>query len=116
MESQNDNQYSALADTLEVVGGRWTLLVIRELLVGPRRFKDLLDGLPGISTNLLSQRLKSLEEQGIVCRRFLPPPVASNVYELTAVGRALKPAVLELNTWGSHFLPKTLPKPRKDEI
>jgi DNA-binding HxlR family transcriptional regulator len=116
MESQNDNQYSALADTLEVVGGRWTLLMIRELLVGPRRFKDLLDGLPGISTTLLSQRLRNLEEQGVVCRRFLPPPMASNVYELTAAGRALKPVVLELNTWGSHYLPNTLPNILKDEI
>ena len=78
------NQYCALAHALDIVGERWTLLIVRELLVGPRRFKDLLDGLPGISTNLLSNRLKGLEESGVLRRRItLPPPAASTVYELT---------------------------------
>jgi DNA-binding HxlR family transcriptional regulator len=105
MQTRNDNQFFALAYTLEVVGGRWTLLIILELLAGPRRFTDLLEGLPGISTNLLSQRLKSLEQQGIVCRRVLPPPMGSNVYELTEAGKALQQALHELGDWGSHFLP-----------
>jgi DNA-binding HxlR family transcriptional regulator len=105
METQNESQFHALVNALEIVGGRWTLLIILELLAGPRRFKDLLEGLPGISTNLLSQRLKSLEQQGIVCRRVLPPPMGSNVYELTTAGKALQQALHELGDWGSHFLP-----------
>jgi DNA-binding HxlR family transcriptional regulator len=93
---------------LDLVGERWTLLIIRELLTGPRRFKDLMDGLPGISTNLLSERLKSLEQQGILRRRVLPPPAGSTVYELTPLGQALENAVLELGRWGSQFLPPSL--------
>src|SRR5262249_31649301 len=102
------NQFCALAYALDIVGERWTLLIIRELLTGPRRFKDLMDGLPDISTNLLSERLKSLEQQGILCRRVLPPPAGSAVYQLTPVGQALEQAVLELGKWGSQFLRPTL--------
>ncbi len=108
MASRSYNQFCALAYALDFVGDRWTLLVIRELLVGPRRFKDLLDGLPGISTNLLSERLKSLEQQGILSRRVLPPPAGSTVYELTSSGRALEKSMLELGKWGSQFLPTSL--------
>jgi len=105
MNNRSYNQFCALASALDVVGDRWTLLIIRELLTGPRRFKDLLDGLPEISTNLLTERLKSLEQQGILCRRVLPPPAGSSVYELSPVGRAMKGAVLELGKWGSQFMP-----------
>lgn len=105
MKSRSYNQYCGLAYALDIVGERWTLLIVRELIAGPRRFKDLLDGLPGISTNLLAERLKRLEQHGLLRRRVLPPPAGSTVYELTAVGRALEPMLLELGKWGSQFIP-----------
>ncbi len=108
MTTRSYNQFCALACALDVVGERWTLLIIRELLAGPRRFKDLLNGLPDVSTNLLSERLKCLEQQGILCRRVLPPPAGSAVYELSVYGRALEQAVLELGKWGSRLLPASL--------
>jgi DNA-binding HxlR family transcriptional regulator/putative sterol carrier protein len=107
MKSRGYNQLCGLAYAFDVIGERWTGLVLRELFAGPRRFKDLMDGLPGISTNLLAERLKMLEERGIIQRRVLPPPAASTVYELTAVGRALEPTMIELGRWGSQFLPPT---------
>src|ERR671929_273611 len=108
MKTKSYNQYCGLAYALDRVGERWTLLIIRELAAGPRRFSDLLSGLPGISTNLLSERLKELEQQGLLRRRKLPPPAASSVYELTAVGQALEPALLELGRWGSQFIPPSM--------
>lgn len=108
MKNHSYNQFCALAFALDVIGERWTLLIIRELLAGPRRFKDLVGGLPDISTNLLSERLKSLEQQGIVRRRVLPPPAGSTVYELTEIGQALETAVLELGKWGSRLLPSSM--------
>jgi len=108
MKNRSYHQFCALASALDVIGERWTLLIIRELLAGPRRFKDLVDGLPDISTNLLSERLKCLEQQGLLCRRVLPPPAGSTVYELTPSGQALEKAVLELGKWGSQFLPPSL--------
>src|SRR5829696_1413470 len=88
-----------IAHALDLVGERWALLVVRELLLGPKRFTDLRGGLPSASTNVLSQRLRELEEAGIVRRRKLPPPAGSSVYELTDWGRDLKPIVLSLGTW-----------------
>src|SRR5438128_1579529 len=82
--SRTYDQYCPVARTLEIVGERWTLLIARELLLGPRRFTDLMDGLPGISANVLAGRLKELESTGLVAKRTLPPPAASAVYELTA--------------------------------
>lgn len=108
MKSRSYNQYCGLAYALDVVGERWTLLIVRELIAGPRRFKDLMDGLPGISTNLLAERLKSLEQQGILSRRVLPPPAGSTVYELTALGRGLERTLLELGKWGSQFVPHSM--------
>jgi DNA-binding HxlR family transcriptional regulator len=105
MTIRSYNQYCGLAYALDIVGERWTLLIIRELIAGPRRFKDLLDGLPGISTNLLAERLKSLADQGILLQRTLPPPAGSTVYELTPLGRSLEPMLLELGKWGSQFVP-----------
>jgi DNA-binding HxlR family transcriptional regulator len=105
MTYRSYNQYCGLAYALDVVGERWTLLIIRELIAGPRRFTDLLEGLPGISTNLLTERLKSLEQHGVTRRRVLPPPAGSTVYELTPLGRALEPMLLELGRWGSQFVP-----------
>jgi DNA-binding HxlR family transcriptional regulator/putative sterol carrier protein len=105
MSDRSYNQYCGLAYALDIVGERWTLLIIRELMAGPRRFKDIMDGLPGISTNLLSERLKRLEQEGLLCRRVLPPPAGSTVYELTPVGLALEKTLLELGRWGSQFVP-----------
>src|SRR5919201_4149161 len=106
--SRSYDQFCPLAYALDVIGERWTLLIVRELLAGPQRFKDLMDGLPGISTNLLSDRLRTLEQQGILRRRVLPRPAGSTVYELTPSGPALEPAVLELGRWGSRLLPASL--------
>jgi len=105
MSDRSYNQYCGLAYALDIVGERWTLLIIRELMAGPRRFKDIMDGLPGISTNLLSERLKRLEQEGLLCRRRLPPPAGSTVYELTPVGLALEKTLLELGKWGRQFVP-----------
>ena len=105
MRNRSYDQYCGLAYALDIVGERWTLLIIRELIPGPRRFTDLVKGLPGISTNLLAERLRSLEQQGIISRRVLPPPAGSMVYELTPLGQALEKTLLELGKWGSQFVP-----------
>jgi len=97
-------QFCAVARALDAVGERWTLLIVRELLLGPRRYTDLLNGLPGASPNVLAERLKKLEELEIVARRRLPPPAASVVYELTALGLGLAPVLTELLRWGLNFL------------
>ena len=88
-----------IAHALDLVGERWALLVVRELLLGPKRFTDLRDGLPNASPNVLSQRLRELEQAGVVQRRKLSPPAGSWVYELTEWGRELKPIVITLGTW-----------------
>jgi DNA-binding HxlR family transcriptional regulator len=90
-----------IARALDVVGERWALLVVRELIFGPKRFVQLRDGLHGVSPNVLSQRLRDLEEAGIVRRGVLDPPASVAIYELTARGRALEPVLLELGRWGS---------------
>lgn len=108
MTNRSYNQLCGLAYALDVVGERWTLLIIRELMAGPRRFKDLMDGLPGISTNLLTERLKELEENRLLHRRVLPPPAGSTVYALTAIGQALEKTLLELGKWGRQFVPASM--------
>jgi DNA-binding HxlR family transcriptional regulator len=90
-----------LARALDAVGERWALLVIRELLLGPKRFADLARGLPQMSQNVLSGRLRELEDAGLVGRRVLGPPASTRVYELTERGAALEPAILALAHWGS---------------
>src|SRR3712207_5671938 len=100
MAEHGYRQYCGLARALDVVGDRWTLLVVRELMPGPRRFTDLIDGLPGISRQLLTERLRDLEHDGIVDRRQLPPPAARRVYELTNDGRDLATAIVPLISWG----------------
>jgi DNA-binding HxlR family transcriptional regulator len=90
-----------IARALDVVGDRWALLVVRELLFGPKRFLQLRAGLPGMSPNVLSQRLRELEDAGLVRREVLEPPASVAVYGLTARGRALEPVLLELGRWGS---------------
>lgn len=89
------------AYALDVVGERWALLVVRELLLGPKRFTDLRAGLPHASSNILSERLRDLEQGGVIQRRKLPPPAASSVYELTEWGRELEPVVTKLGAWGA---------------
>lgn len=89
------------AYALDVVGERWALLVVRELLLGPKRFTDLRTGLPHASSNVLSERLRELEQNGVIQRRKLPPPAASSVYELTEWGRELEPVVTKLGAWGA---------------
>jgi DNA-binding HxlR family transcriptional regulator len=97
-------QFCPLAKALDVVGDRWTLLIVRELSVRPCRYTDLRDGLPGIATNLLADRLKSLEAAGIITAEPAPPPVATTLYRLTERGEALLPALHELVTWGAPLL------------
>jgi DNA-binding HxlR family transcriptional regulator len=92
-----------IARALDVVGERWALLVVRELLLGPKRFTDLRAGLPGLSPDVLSQRLRGLEQAGLVRRRKLAPPAGSRVYELTERGLAIEPILLELGRWGSQI-------------
>jgi DNA-binding HxlR family transcriptional regulator len=100
------DQYCPVAEALDAVGERWTLLIVRELLTaGPQRFTDLRAGLPGIPPNLLSSRLRELEEGGLIARRELPPPAARTVYELTEEGRGLEPVLRALARWGMHRLP-----------
>lgn len=97
------------AHALDMVGERWALLVVRELLLGPKRFTDLRTGLPNASTNILAERLRDLEGNGVVRKRRLPPPAATSVYELTEWGRELEPIVTRLGAWGarSPFPPET---------
>ncbi len=91
----------AAAHALDLVGERWALLVVRELLLGPKRFTDLRAGIPKASPNVLSQRLRELEGVGVVRRRKLPPPAASKVYELTEWGLELEPVIVRLGRWGA---------------
>lgn len=105
-ESRSYNQYCPLARTLDVLGERWTLLIVRELLSGPKRFKDLQDALAGIGTNLLSSRLKEIERNGLIVRAKLPPPGVASVYELTEHGRKLDETLLSLIRWGIPLLAK----------
>ncbi len=100
------DQYCGVARALDVVGERWTLLVVRELYGGPKRYTDLLSGIPGVSTDMLAARLKTLEEHDLVVRRTLPPPAASTVYELTDLGRRLEPVLQELGKFGMELLGK----------
>jgi DNA-binding HxlR family transcriptional regulator len=94
-------QYCAIAKALDVVGDRWTMLIVRELLArGECRYTDLRDGLPGIATNLLADRLRALEQAGVVTRRQAPPPVAATLMSLTERGRALEPVIDALGQWG----------------
>lgn len=94
------DQFCPLARSLDFLGERWTLLIVRNLMIGPQRYKDLLDCLPGIATNLLAARLKELEKAGIVGRRKLPPPAGSTVYELSQLGRELEAALIPVMRWG----------------
>ncbi|KPC59705.1 winged helix-turn-helix transcriptional regulator [Streptomyces chattanoogensis] len=104
MPRRSYDQYCALARALDAVGDRWTLLIVRELLGGARRYTDLHADLPGVSTDMLASRLKDMERDGLVSRRRLAPPGAAFVYELTARGRTLLPALTALADWGAPAL------------
>src|SRR5207244_7265844 len=101
MTSRTYDQFCGVARALDLVGERWALLVVRDLILGPKRFTDLRRGLPGIGTNVLAARLKELERGGVVARRTLPPPAASMVYELTEYGRRLEGPLLAVGRWGA---------------
>jgi DNA-binding HxlR family transcriptional regulator len=105
-------QFCGLVRALEIVGERWALLIVRDLLVAPKRFTDLRQGLPRIPTNILSLRLRELEAAGVVRRRVLPRPSGAVVYELTDHGNALEDVVLRLGRWGA----KSLGEPGPEDI
>src|SRR5215207_4227883 len=102
-------QFCGLARALEIVGERWALLIVRDLIVGPKRFTDLQRGLPRIPTSVLAARLKELEAFGAIRRRVLPRPAGSVVYELTEYGAALEDSVLSLGRWGARALGEPQP-------
>src|SRR6478735_2738073 len=103
-ERRSYHQYCGGARALDVVGERWTLLIVRNLLLGPRRYSDLLAELPGITTNLLAKRLRELCAAGVVERRRTSTPLRAEVYALTPEGAALEPVIMELGRWGGRFL------------
>ena len=99
-------QACSVARALDVLGERWTLLIVRELLLGPKRFKDLLIALPAMGTNRLGDRLRTLQSAGVIAKRTLPPPAGVKVYELTESGQRLRPAIYCLGAWGSQLPPQ----------
>ncbi|MCX4678038.1 helix-turn-helix transcriptional regulator [Streptomyces sp. NBC_01433] len=103
------DQFCAAARALDSVGDRWTLLIVRELLAGPRRYTDLHADLPGVSTDVLASRLKDMEQSGLAVRRRLPPPAAAAVYELTERGHGLLPVLAALAEWGAPALAERRP-------
>jgi DNA-binding HxlR family transcriptional regulator/putative sterol carrier protein len=109
MPEHRYHQYCGAARALDVVGDRWTLLIVRELLLGARRFTDLIDGLPGISRNLLTERLRTLEQDGVITKDTLPPPAARQVYQLTDDGHDLADAMIPLVAWGARRLGERKP-------
>ncbi|MEU5179991.1 helix-turn-helix domain-containing protein [Streptomyces longwoodensis] len=111
MATREYGQFCGLARAMEVIGERWAVLIVRNLLSGPQRYTDLRRGLPAIPTNVLSTRLKQLEEAGLATRRALPHPERGVVYELTAHGRDLEPALIALGRWGA----RTMTEPRPGE-
>lgn len=114
MTTRSYHQVCPLAYALDIVGERWTLLMVREMAHGPRRFSDLQRSLPGMGANLLTDRLRKLEQYGLIRQRHLPPPAASTVYELTETGDLLRPVLGTLTQFGLHFMP--LPPPDDDTV
>ncbi len=104
MANNSYRQYCPIAHALDLIGDRWSLLIVRELFLGPKRFTDLREGMPRIGTNSLTDRLKDLERTGVISRRMLPPPAASAVYELTDRGRGLEDVIVALARWGGPSL------------
>jgi DNA-binding HxlR family transcriptional regulator len=112
MSGRTYGQFCGLARAMEIVGERWSLLVVRDLVLGPKRFTDLRRGLPRIPTNILSTRLKELEAAGVVRRRLLPRPEGGVAYELTEYGHELEEVVLRLGLWGA----RSLGEPHREDI
>jgi len=110
MRERSYHQFCPTSYALDLIGDRWTLLIVREMLFGPRRYTDLLKGLPGIGTNLLADRLKWLEHNRVIQGRQLPPPSCAAVYELTDYGRELGPVISMLASWGLRLLPCPIPE------
>ncbi len=104
MSKRSYEQYCPVAHALDLVGERWSMLIVKELMQGPKRYTDLAEHLRGIGTNILAARLRALEECGVIAKRKLPPPAASRVYELTDYGRDLRPVMRELALWGARSL------------
>jgi DNA-binding HxlR family transcriptional regulator len=111
MVKRSYGQFCGIARALELVGERWAMLIVRDLLAGPKRYTDLRRGLKSIPTNVLAARLREMEENGIVCRRLLPRPSGKIVYELTEYGRELEDVLLRLGRWGA----KSLSEPESGE-
>ena len=104
------DEYCAIAKSLDVVGDRWTLLIVRELsLRGACRYTDLRNGLPGIASNLLAERLRELEANGVVAREEAPPPIATTLYRLTPRGEQLRPVLMGLVRWGVPLMTEEKP-------
>src|SRR6201982_3610287 len=97
-------QYCGVSKALDLLGERWTLLIVRELLQGPGRYTDLRNGLPGIATNLLAERLRELEAVGLIRREEAAPPVATTLFHLTEAGAGLEPVLEALGTWGIRYM------------
>jgi DNA-binding HxlR family transcriptional regulator len=110
VQERSYNQYCGVARALDLIGDRWALLVVRDLLLGPKRYTDLARTLPGIGTNILSARLRRLQGSGVIRQRTLPPPAASTVYELTGYGRELEEIVLALGRWGARSMGERRPE------
>jgi DNA-binding HxlR family transcriptional regulator len=110
MAGRSYSQFCGVAHALDLVGERWALLVVRDLILGPKRFTDLRADLPGIGTNVLSTRLRELEHHGVIRRRELPPPAASSVYELSEYGRELEPILRARGKWGARTMGRPLPE------
>ena len=105
MSTRSYHQHCGLARALDLLGERWTLLLLRELLLGPKRYRDLAENLPGIGTNLLAARLRTLDAAGVIRRTTLPAPAGVPVYELTERGEQLRPVLEDLALWGYDLLP-----------
>ncbi len=113
MSTRSYDHYCGLGFALDVIGERWAALVVRELLCGPRRFSDLLAGMPGVATNTLTTRLEELERSALIVKTQLPPPAAATVYGLTEKGRGLEPAIVSLVRWATPDLIKARAEHRK---
>src|SRR5262245_32421594 len=111
MVRRSYDQFCGLARALDVVGERWTLLIVRELMSGPKRYSDLADALAGIGTSMPAAKLKQLQLDGVVDRRTLAPPIASTIYQLTPVGHELAGAMVPLALWGARHYMREEPGP-----
>ena len=113
-EKRSYRQYCGLAKALDALGERWTLLIARDLMLGPRRYGGILKGLEGLTTNLLAERLKDMEAAGLIARKKLSPPLRGFAYALTDAGRDLEPVLLALGKWGWRFMEKPGSGDRRD--